>query len=107
MMKKIFSLVAIAVIGTSTCCAKATPKPIHNHNPRMEHKAVLPPATTTVTTTTETIRPNGTKVITTTTTKTVKLASPKPTKHKVTPCHRHVRGTCKDCAKLAKPLPRK
>ena len=107
MKKNIFSLIAIAVIGTSTCMAKATPKPIHNPKPRMEKKATMPPTTTTVTTTT--IKPNGTKVITTTTTttKTVKLASPKPTKHKVTPCHRHVRGTCKDCAKLAKPLPRK
>lgn len=109
MMKKIFSLVAIAVIGTNTCMAKNFTKPVNNAKPRMEQKAVLPLATTTVTTTTETIKPNGTKVITTTTTttKTVKLASPKPTKHKVTPCHRHVRGTCKDCAKLAKPLPRK
>ena len=107
MMKNIFSLVAIAVIGTSTCFAKATPKPIHNHNSRMEHKAVLPPATTTVTTTTETIRPNGTKVITTTTTKTVNVAPSKPAKSKMTSCHKHHRGTCKDCKKQVKPLPRK
>ena len=69
-MKKIFSLVAIAVIGTSTCMAKNFTKPVNNAKPRMERKSVLPPATTTVTTTTETIKPNGTRVITTTTTKT-------------------------------------
>ena len=49
MMKKIFSLVAIAVIGTSTCMAKNFTKPVNNAKPRMEQKAVLPPATTTVT----------------------------------------------------------
>ena len=103
MMKNIFSLVAIAVIGTSTCMAKATPKPIHNPKPRMEHKAVMPPTTTTVTTTKETVRPNGTRVITTTTTKTVNVAPSKPAKSKMTSCHKHHRGTCKDCKKLAKP----
>ena len=108
MKKNIFSLVAIAVIGTSTCMAKATPKPIHNPKPRMEHKAVMPPTTTTVTTTKETVRPNGTRVITTTTTKTIAPAPAKPktvkphhpTCHKH---HKHHRGTCKDCKKLAKP----
>ena len=104
MKKNIFSLVAIAVIGTSTCMAKATPKPVHNPKPRMEQRAVLPPSTTTVTTTTETIKPNGTKVITTTTTKTVTTApvkskSLKPIKPS---CHKHHRGTCKDCKKLSK-----
>ena len=107
MIKYIFSLVAIAVIGTSTCMAKPFTKPVNNAKPRMERKSVLPPATTTVTTTTETIKPNGTRVITTTTTKTVKVAPPKPARHKVTHSHKHVRGTCKDCAKLAKPLTRK
>ena len=106
-MKNIFSLVAIAVIGTSTCMAKPFTKPVNNAKPRMERKSVLPPATTTVTTTTETIKPNGTRVITTTTTKTVKVAPPKPARHKVAHSHKHVRGTCKDCAKLAKPLTRK
>ena len=106
-MKNIFSLVAIAVIGTSTCMAKPFTKPVNNAKPRMERKSVLPPAMTTVTTTTETIKPNGTRVITTTTTKTVKVAPPKPARHKVTHRHKHVRGTCKDCSKLAKPLTRK
>ena len=105
MKKNIFSLVAIAVIGTSTCMAKATPKPIHNPKPRMEHKAVMPPTTTTVTTTKETVRPNGTRVITTTTTKTIAPApaKPKTVKPQKPSCHKHHRGTCKDCKKLAKP----
>ena len=102
MKKNIFSLVAIAVIGTSTCMAKATPKSVYNTKPRMERK-VDRPTTTTVTTTT--MKPNGTKVVTTTTTKTVTTApvkskSLKPIK---TSCHKHHRGTCKDCKKLAKP----
>lgn len=99
MMKNIFSLVAIAVIGTSTCMAKPFTKPVSNPKPRMERKAILPPATTTVTTTTETIKPNGTKVITTTTTKTVKVASPKPAKPRMTSCQKRHRGTCTACKK--------
>ena len=104
MKKNIFSLIAIAVIGTSACMAKATPKSVYNPKPRME-RMVSRPTTTTVTTTT--MKPNGTKVVTTTTTKTVKVAPPKPARHKVTHSHKHVRGTCKDCAKLTKPLTRK
>ena len=38
MKKNIFSLIAIAVIGTSTCMAKATPKSVYNPKPRMERK---------------------------------------------------------------------
>ena len=117
MKKNIFSLIAIAVIGTSTCMAKATPKPIHSAKPRMEHKAVMPPTTTTVTTTT--IKPNGTKVITTTTTKTVRVAPPAkhkmvkphkphhPTYHKHHMHHKHHRGTCKACRHHGKHFPKK
>ena len=106
MMKNIFSLVAIAVIGTSTCLAKAFTKSVINPKPRMEQKAAIP-STTTITTTTKTIKPNGTKVITTTTTKTVNVAPSKPAKSKMISCHKHHRGTCKDCKKQVKPLPRK
>ena len=133
MKKNIFSLIAIAVIGTSACMAKATPKSVYNTNPRMERK-VDRPTTTTVTTTT--MRPNGTKVVTTTTTKTVKVAHPKPKmvkphkpaghmhdkhhmhhkhhmhrkhhmhdKHHMH--HKHHRGTCKACKKHDRHFPKK
>ena len=133
MKKNIFSLIAIAVIGTSACMAKATPKSVYNPKPRMERK-VSRPTTTTVTTTT--MRPNGTKVVTTTTTKTVKVAPPKPKmvkphkpaghmhhkhhmdhkhhmhhqhhmhdKHHMH--HKHHRGTCKACKKYDRHFPKK
>ena len=107
MKKNILSLIAIAVIGTSACMAKATPKSVYNTKPRMERKVDRSP-TTTVTTTT--MKPNGTKVVTTTTTKTVKVAHPKPKMvkphkptchkhHKHHMHHKHHRGTCKACNK--------
>ena len=121
MKKNIFSLIAIAVIGTSTCMAKATPKSVYNPKPRMERK-VDRPTTTMVTTTT--MKPNGTKVVTTTTTKTVKVAHPKPKMvkphkpaghmhhkhhmdHKHHMHHKHHRGTCKACKKHVRHCPKK
>ena len=116
MKKNIFSLIAIAVIGTSTCMAKATPKSVYNPKPRME-RMVSRPTTTTVTTTT--MKPNGTKVVTTTTTKTVKVAPPpkpkmvkphKPAGHmhdKHHMHHKHHRGTCKACKKHDRHFPKK
>ena len=131
MKKNIFSLIAIAVIGTSACMAKATPKSVYNPKPRMERK-VSRPTTTTVTTTT--MKPNGTKVVTTTTTKTVKVAPPpkpkmvkphKPAGHmhdkhhmhhkhhkhhmhdKHHMHHKHHRGTCKACKKHVRHCPKK
>ena len=111
MRKYIFSLVAIAVIGTSTCLAKAFTKSVINPKPRMEQRAAIP-STTTITTTTKTIKPNGTKVITTTTTTTKTVTTtppppmPKSAQHK-TSCHKHHRGTCKDCKKAMKPIHKK
>ena len=94
MTKNILSLIAIAVIGTSTAMAKTNV--IVNRNAHM-----AAPTTTIVTTTTQTIKPNGTKVVTTTTTKTVttatKVAKPQPKNHKHTCNHKHSRGTCKAC----------
>ena len=94
MKKNIFSLIAIAVIGTSTAMAKTNV--IVNRNAHM-----AAPTTTIVTTTTQTIKPNGTKVVTTTTTKTVttatKVTKPQPKNHKHTCNHKHSRGTCKAC----------
>ena len=112
MKKNILSLIAIAVIGTSACMAKATPKSVYNPKPRMERK-VSRPTTTTVTTTM--MKPNGTKVVTTTTTKTVKVAPPKPKMvkphkpagHMHHMHHKHHRGTCKACKKHVRHCPKK
>ena len=96
MTKNIISLIAIAVIGTSTAMAKTNV--IVDRNAHM-----VAPTTTIVTTTTQTIKPNGTKVVTTTTTKTVTTGTkvvnvkPQPKNHKHTCNHKHSRGTCKAC----------
>ena len=109
MKKNIFSLIAIAVIGTSACMAKATPKSVYNPKPRMERKVSRPTTTT----------------VTTTTTKTVKVAPPpkpkmvkphKPAGHmhhkhhmdyKHHMHHKHHRGTCKACKKHVRHCPKK
>ena len=103
MTKNIFSLIAIAVIGTSTAMAKTNVIVDRNaHQPHMEYRAVIAPTTTTVTTTTQTIKPNGTRVITTTTTKTVTTAKPAAIKPAKKVCHKkHAHGFCKDCKKTA------
>lgn len=93
MTKNILSLIAIAVICTSTAMAK--------NNVMVNHNAhIVAPTTTVVTTTTKTIKPNGTKVVTTTTkTVTTKTKSVKPNHihKKKTVNHKHAHGFCKDC----------